>query len=372
MDLGFTEEQEAVREAVQQIMEGPASQETLIRIQFNETGFVPEIWEALIEGGWTGIAVPDEFGGTGASLSEAAVVFEEFGAGPLPQIFAVALSISPLLVLELGTDEQKADLLGRMVEGEIRATVAVNERGSSWAARDLQTVLTPTAGGFTLSGEKMNVLDALGATHAFVAARRADTGELAIVLVDLSAPGVQAERLDGFTSWENRLVLDGVAIDASAVLGEGDAREGFDRATLQAVPLIASYQVGSAHAAYKLALEYSRTRVQFGQLIGRFQRVQDHVIEAINAVDSARWLTYELVWRMENDKPGIRAAQHVTKWVTAESHWTACIFSHETHAGVGADMQYGLAKHTYLSHSLLHLLGSPAQHREQFAEAMGW
>jgi alkylation response protein AidB-like acyl-CoA dehydrogenase len=374
MDLGLSEEQRYLRDSVRQIMRGDASQDKLLALQTAPTGYVPAIWDRLREGGWLGILVPEQYGGTGASLSEAAVVFEEFGSGPLPQLYITATSISPMLVLELGTPAQRERILPSIANGGLRITAAVPEREASWAATHLTTTLTKTADGYRLDGEKMHVPDALGATHALVAARDADTGHAIVALIDLATTGATIELLDGFTSWECRVALTGVSVAEEDVLGEAgtDALPGIRRAMKRAIPMLCAYQVGSAQAAFDMTLNHSRTRVQFGQPIGRFQRVQDHVIDVINHVDSARWLTYEAIWKVENQKPGVDGALHLAKSVVAQSHWDACNASHEVHAGIGADMQYGLAKHTYLSHALYHFLGSPAWHREQLAQALAW
>src|SRR4029453_9041193 len=95
-------------------------------------------------------------------------------------------------------------------------------------------------------------------------------------------------------------------------------------------------------------------RVQFGKPIGTFQRVQDHIIDLANNMDSARWTTYFALNRLDLQGHGAlpRAEIHTAKAVTAEGHYLACTSSHEVHAGIGSDLQYGLAVHTFASRSL--------------------
>jgi alkylation response protein AidB-like acyl-CoA dehydrogenase len=372
MDLDFTPEQDQYRDGIRRLLQGEADDALLIDLQDKHTGYVPGLWDALSEGGWHGVVIPEEFGSFGLGLGDSCVVFEEYGAGPLPHLYFTCAGVSPWFVMEAASADQKQRLLPRLADGSLRVTVAIAEVEASWTGAPVATRLTGQGGKLMLNGEKMYVPDALGATHALVSAQ-SDAG-IALVLADLAAPGVSRELLPGFTSWETRVLLENVEVDAEQVLGglETDAASAIMRAINRAIPGLAAYQVGSSQTVFAMALEHSRTRVQFGQPVGRFQRVQDHIVDLVNHLDSARWLTYETIWRIENGKPGIETALHSLKALAADSHWEACNCSHEVHAGIGADMKYGLAKHTYLSHTLFHFLGSPSWHRERVAETLGW
>jgi alkylation response protein AidB-like acyl-CoA dehydrogenase len=121
---------------------------------------------------------------------------------------------------------------------------------------------------------------------------------------------------------------------------------------------------------FDLSVTYSRERSQFGQTIGRFQRVQDHIIHIVNYLDAARWTTYEALWKLDS---GIDAASsvHMAKSVASESYMRACDFGHEVHAGIGVMREYGLTLHTKMSRSLYHCLGSPKDHRRRLEHALG-
>src|SRR5207248_2045260 len=98
-----------------------------------------------------------------------------------------------------------------------------------------------------------------------------------------------------FLSWQGELVLENVEVGLEQLLG-GAERAGWaalERALEQAWPILSAYQVGGAQAVFDLSVAYSQERVQFGVPIGRFQRVQDHIINILNHLDGARWTTYE-------------------------------------------------------------------------------
>ena len=118
-----------------------------------------------------------------------------------------------------------------------------------------------------------------------------------------------------------------------------------------------------------MSVAYSQTRVQFGVPIGRFQRVQDHIIRLTNHLDSARWTTYEALAKLDSGSDA-RAAVHLAKAVTGEAYLEACNAAHEVHAGVGSAHEYGLTPHTQMSRSLFHQLGDPKWHKRRMADAL--
>jgi alkylation response protein AidB-like acyl-CoA dehydrogenase len=194
-----------------------------------------------------------------------------------------------------------------------------------------------------------------------------------MLLVDARAPGVVVRTLPGWMGQVDEVRFDHVQVPADAVLGgaEGHGWGMLEAAALEAIPVLCAYQVGSCQAVFEMAVAYSRTRVQFGQPIGRFQRVQDHIIEMVTELDAARWTTYEALWKLDTGRPAA-ASVHLAKAVTSEAHLKVCDKAHEVHAGVGIMREYGLTLHTQRSRTLYHLLGDARYHRRRLAEALGW
>lgn len=374
MDLSLSDEQEQLRTVVRDAMASLANNELLVAQQDKDTGYVARAWDQLCRAGLLALSIPENYGGAGASLSDAAVAMEQFGRGPLPQLYLVHATLIPFLFLGTADEAQKQYWLPQVAEGRVRITAALTEQNYGWTRQDIETELRTTSGGLRLSGQKVFVPDAAGATHALVSARISGTDRTTLVIVDLSQAGVGVEPIEGFVSWQSKLTFDGVSISAENVLGsrDQDAWPGIEAAVNQTIPLLCAFQVGSCQSVFDMSLEHSRTRIQFGQPIGRFQRVQDHVIELINNLDAARWSTYETIWKRENAPAQSQVALHLTKSIVSESHWEACNWAHEVHAGLGTDLQYGLAKHTHMSRNLYHFLGEPHWHRERMAAALGW
>lgn len=120
-----------------------------------------------------------------------------------------------------------------------------------------------------------------------------------------------------------------------------------------------------------MSVQYANTRHQFGVPIGKFQRVQDHVIRILNAADVIRWMTYQAAWKLDTGQEALADA-HMTAAVAAEQFFEAANAAHEVHAGIGTDPKFGLVAYTVASRSLYEHLGPPAWHRDRMAESTDW
>jgi len=226
---------------------------------------------------------------------------------------------------------------------------------------------------YVLNGTKLFVSDAVSATHLIVAVRTGeDDGAISLLIVDKTTPGIAARILPGFLSWQGEVSFTDVEVPSSNLLGtENTGWIAIERMLVQALPVLSAYEVGGSQAVFDMSVAYSNTRFQFGVPIGRFQRVQDHIIRLVNHLDSARWTTYQALWKLETGQPA-RGDVHMAKAVASEAYFEACNAAHEVHAGVGSDRAYGLTAHTQMSRTLFHFLGDPKWHKRRMADALAW
>jgi alkylation response protein AidB-like acyl-CoA dehydrogenase len=378
MDLGLTEAQEILKTTAANFIQQEYPKETLIALETTPTGMTPELFRTVAELGWLGILIPEAYGGEGRSCTDAAVLFEELGRGPVPGPYFSSGVLGALTVLHGGTEAQKHDLLPRVARGDCVLSLAVTEPHYGWRPETVQMRASLQRDSYTLNGVKLFVHDAQAATHLLCAVRTAPPSNgassgITLLLIDTTAPGVTIRTLPGWMSQVAEVRFTNVQVPATAVLGdtEGQGWEALEAAALQAIPILCAYQVGSCQTVFDMAVAYSRTRVQFGQPIGRFQRVQDHIITIVNHLDAARWTTYEALWKLDTGRPAA-ASVHLAKAVTSEAYLKVCDSGHEVHAGVGVIREYGLTLHTQRSRTLYHLLGDPRYHRRCLADALGW
>jgi alkylation response protein AidB-like acyl-CoA dehydrogenase len=371
MDLSLTPEQEMLKAAARRFVQQEYPKATLLAIAAAGQAVPSVPWRKLAATGWLGILVPQAHRGDGGSFTDAAVLFEELGRGPVPGPHLSSGVLAALTVLEGGTEDQKREWLPRLASGELALVPAVTENDYTWAEEDVRLAARREGDSLRLNGAKVYVFDAAAASHFLCAARSDEDGEVGLVVVPADAPGVTVRPLPGFAWNLAEVRLEDVTVDGSALLGGSFAGgwAALQRAVARTIPLLCAYQVGASQAVFEMSVEYSRTRVQFGTPIGRFQRVQDHIINLVNHLDAARWTTYEALWKLDTGQPA-EGSIHLAKAVASEGYYQACNYAHEVHAGVGSMTEYGLTLHTTASRTLYHYLGDPRYHRRKLADAL--
>ncbi len=371
MDLALTEEQEMLKAAVRRFVDTEYPKDVLLEMSATGQTAPSAPWSKLTATGWLGIIIPAEYGGEGGSFTDAGVLFEELGRGPVPGPHFSSGVLGALAILEAGTEEQKRAILPDVAAGRRTIALAVTEADYQWDEADVQTVAVADGDGYRISGSKVFVFDAAATTDLICAVRTENRQHVGLALVPADAPGVSIRRLEGFAWNLSEVRLDGVQVARSAVLGGRFAGgwAALERAVAAAIPLLCAYQVGGSQQVYEMSVDYSRTRIQFGTPIGRFQRVQDHIINLVNELDAARWTTYEALWKLDTERAAADSI-HLAKAVSSVAYYNACNHAHEVHAGVGSTTEYGLTLHTTASRTLYQFLGDPKYHRRRLADAL--
>lgn len=374
MDLSLNAKEEALKKEARRFMEKEAPKEILLELEKTETGITPELWNKVVQTGWLGTLIPESYGGKGGTLTSAGVLLEELGRGPLPGPFFSSGILGSLVLLQAGSEEQKKKVLPAIARGEDIFCLALAEEEYGWTPESIRTTAAAAQGDFILEGTKLFVRDAGAATHIICAARSGEGAEegISLFVVAKRTKGVAVRPLPGFMGWVYEVNFEKVKIPGSALLGrKGTAWPPLKAAVEKAVPLLCAYQVGGCQAVFEMSVARSQTREQFGTPIGRFQRIQDHIIEIVNQLDAARWTTYEALWKLDTGKPAGESV-HMAKAVTSEAYFQACTLAHHVHGGIGYSESFGLTLHTKMSRALYHQLGDPRHHRRQLAGLLGW
>lgn len=370
MDLTLTEQQKMLQATMNELRNRDYTKETLVAI---DAGKEPALghWQSLASTGILGSLIPEEFGGAGASLADTAVIYEELGRGPVPGPHFSSGVLAALVLLEGGTDTQKRTLLPGIASGERIFALAITEEDYGWGPEFIQTLARTRGTDVLIDGTKLFVHDATDATDLIVATRL-ETGSIGLVHMDKHARGVATRALPGFATGLSEVTLLQALVSKSSIISSmEDGWDVLERAMRKATLILSAYQVGGLSQVFDMSLLYSQTRRQFQQPIGRFQRVQDHVIDVVNYLDAARWTTYEALWKADEAREGAIEAMHTAATTASESYYYGCNSAHDVHAGMGIVREYGLTLHTKMSRTLYHYLGSPRYHRKRLAHAMG-
>ena len=190
--------------------------------------------------------------------------------------------------------------------------------------------------------------------------------------VDRTAPGVSVRVMDGWIGPKAcEINFENVSVDSADVLGKpGSAWSSIEYAMDRATAVLCAFMAGGTQAVYDMTREYSQTRIAFGVPIGTFQRVQDHAIDALTDADSAKWTAYEALWQLDEDMPDAPVGVSTAKSVASLGFPRACDAAHHVHAGIGADLDYGLTQYTKRARTLQHYLGDHAYHKARIANLL--
>ncbi len=344
MELGFTQEQEILREMVRGVCAEYAPLDVVRQIEDDPTGFPPDLWKQIGELGLCGVLIPEELGGSGQSLLEAAIVAEEFGRGLAPSPWFVSSALGGTALLAAGSEAQRAEWLPRIAAGQTIFTPAWLEPKGGFGPQGVQLRAEADADGVRLSGTKLHTLFARAATRLLVLAR-GGSGELDIdlLLVDPGAPGVELTQLFSLASdTQYRVDLQGVSVSASERIGSrGSGWATWDRVMHQGAVLAAAEAIGGAARALELTVEYAKERVQFDKPLGAFQAISHYLADAVTTVEGGQTLVYEAAWAGANGKPMERLAP-MAKLFACQTYRDVTAMCQQVWGGVGFSVEYDI------------------------------
>jgi alkylation response protein AidB-like acyl-CoA dehydrogenase len=325
MDFTFSDDQDALRDAVRSFLTQEAPGSYVRAMADDERGFTDTLWRAISEMGWPGLLVPEEHGGLGLGLVDMDVVMEEMGRLPFPGPFFSSAVLATLAARRLDA----ADLLGPLASGTLRGTVALEEAGHGDPVDRVRTRARRKGATWVLNGSKPLVLDGHTADWAIVVARV----EEGLGSFLLQAPAAAAVPTLDPTRKAARLVLEDTA--AEPLGPAGDHTQLWRRVVDDAAVMLAAELVGACDAAVELAVEYAKVRVQFDRPIASFQAIRHKAVDMLHRLELARVGTHYAAWTSDVDDPARERAAAMAKGFVGEAAVFVSGEDIQIHGGVG-------------------------------------
>lgn len=288
--------------------------------------FPPWIWQRLAEQGYTGIAVPEEYGGSGGDFLMAALVARALGRGNggIAMSFGAHLNLCTHNILRNGTSAQKEKYLPRLVSTEFIGGLALTEPNAGSDAMGIQLSARETPGGYLLNGTKVFITNGPIANLLIVYAKtKPEAGSRGITafIFETSTPGFHVarklEKLGMHGSPTGELVFENAFVPEENVLGK--VHEGF-KVVMSGLDLERAYfavsMVGGLEAALEVSLKYAKEREQFGQPIANFQLIQAKLADMYTDLEAARLMAHRCMWLAQQ-------GQRVSKEAAAALLFTA-------------------------------------------------
>jgi len=374
MALVLTEEQSMLRDSARGLIsdKAPVSHLRQLRDAKDATGFSRDLWKAFAEMGFSGLLVPENFGGSGLGCVEAGVVMEEIGRTLMPSPFLATSVLAASALSRGGSEAQKAAHLPRISDGSLLAALAIDE-GAKHRPLQINLQAVRSGNGFRLNGAKAFVVDGHTADLLIVAARSGGSaGErngVTLFLVDPKAKGIAIERTAMVDSHNAaRIEFSNVEVNADHVLGEVDQGAALLEGVLNiGRGAVASEMVGLSEEVFGRTVTYLRERKQFGKLIGEFQALQHRAAQLYIDIEITRAAVLKALQTLDGDFDKAGAAVAVAKARAGSTATLAVQEGVQMHGGMGMTDQFDIGFFMKRARVCQELFGDSNFHADQLA-----
>jgi len=357
VNFGLSDEQELLQETVRGFVSNECSPQRLREIFEGQDGFDPALWRGMMEMGLGGLMVPELYGGASLELIDLALVAEVLGEGAVPGPF-LAHSLATLALVLGGSPEQKEKWLPRLAAGDALGTVALGEEGEAWEP----SAWSASLGAGQISGEKAYV--PYGDRADLIIAGVAGGG---LVAVARESSGLKLEPVNGVdrTRRLSRVTFQSAPCEVLPEPASARLRDA-------GLVLLAADAFGGATKLIAMAVEYAKTREQFGQPIAQFQAVKHKLADMTLEIEPGRGLYWYAAHAFDRIPEAAERAAAMAKAHLTDRFMQIARDAVEVHGGIGftweSDVQIWF-KRAMFDRTFL---GSPVHHRARAAGLADW
>jgi alkylation response protein AidB-like acyl-CoA dehydrogenase len=368
VQLDFTDDQEALRDAVRDVLAKECTTavvrghiERVTAGKPSSTG--EEIWQTAVGLDWPALCVPEEHGGVGLGVVELALLAEELGRviAPGPLAPTVCGYVPALRAADAH------DALGAVAAGEVRGAVALADGGGAFAPGTVAATATAEGDGWVLAGTKRVIIGGGEADELAVVVRTGD--DLALAVVPASDAHLETVRALDPTRTVVHVGLDGVRIPGDRLHRCGEAA--LVAAAEEIAVADAMELVGTCQTIFDTNLRYAKERVQFGVVIGTFQAIKHKLANMFVALERARAVGLFAAATIEEDDPRRASAAAMAKAAAAECSRLVAQDGIQLLGGIGYTWEHDQQMFVKRAKAAESVHGTAAEHRARVAELLG-
>ncbi|MDA1299608.1 MAG: acyl-CoA/acyl-ACP dehydrogenase [Proteobacteria bacterium] len=376
MPLVLNEEQSMLKDAAKDFCTNntPITQMRKLRDEKNELGFDKQTWQQMVELGWAGITIPEDFGGLGFGYMGMGVVMEECGR---------TLTCSPLLatavlgagaIVEGGSDDLKSDLLPKVAGGELLLALALEEtpHHNPYGAN---TSAEKSGSGYKVTGSKKFVLDGHVADKIVVVARSSgsagDRDGLTLVLVDREGSGVKVTRTIMADS-RNAANIEFDGAEGVLLGAEGKGADVLDKVLDAGRIVLAAEMLGGLQECFERTVEYLKVREQFGVPIGSFQALKHRAAQMFCEVELSKSVVLDALSALDEGREDLAEMASLAKARLNDTYNLVSSEGVQMHGGIGMTDEYEIGFFLKRSRVCEHTFGNSAFHRDRYGVLQGY
>ena len=375
MDFQPSDDQRLLAESVNRLLADTYSFAQRKTYLAQPEGWSPAIWGKFAELGLLGLPFAEEYGGFGGGAQEVMLVMQAFGRVLVLEPFLSTVVLAGTAVRTAGTAEQKRAILPAIAEGTLKLAFAHSERQARYDLTDVVTTAKRSGSGWVLDGSKSVVSHGDSADRLVISARTAgdryDADGITLFLVDASTDGLARRGYN--TRDETRaadIALSNVRVSDADVLGAVGQGLAIVETVIEAgIAATAAETVGAMEAMNEMTLEYSKTRVQFGQPIGSYQVVQHRLADMFMSQEQGRSMAMLATMMVDHDDPAERAHNMaMAKVGVAQAGRYVSQSAVQMHGGIGMTEEYAVGHYFRRCMVMERLFGDPAYYLQRLAD----
>jgi len=374
MNFSLSAEQQMLQDSISKFVQKDYDFDSRMALVKSEVGYSQDNWKLFAELGWLMVPFSESDGGLGGSAADLMVVMEELGKGIVIEPFLATTVLAGGAIAKAGTQAQKDTLLGGIMDGSLQLALAYAEPKSRYELAHVATTAKQNDQGYILNGHKAVVLNAAAAHKIIVAARTSgnvnDKAGISLFVVDAKSEGVatQAYRTqDGGRAAEVR--LENVLVSADQLLGtEGEALSVIESVLDRATLAICAEAVGAMEVIIQKTVEYTKTRVQFGVPIAKFQALQHRMADMFIEQQQAKSIVLMAAMKLDQDSADSAKAIAAMKSLVGRASRKVGQEAIQIHGGIGVTDELDVG-HYFKRMTMIELLfGNSDYQTQRFAE----
>ena len=379
MKLILSEEQQFLKDTAKNFARDrtPVTHFREMRDSENSQCWDDAIWKEMVELGWSGILVPEKFGGSEFGMAGISVIMQELGKTltPSPILSTSVLGVSTVDML--GSDEQKSNFLPKIVSGEVTTALAIDE-GNHHSSFDIEATANLEGDHWILNGRKVFVVDGASADVILIVARTSgkagESNGISVFATNKDANGLNISKISTADSRNYaNLEISDLELEQSALLGEQDlAGETIEKILDLGRIAISAEMLGNTEEAFEVTLNYLKERKQFGVQIGSFQALQHRAAKMFCEIELTKSAVIAAMHAADEDSNELERLSSLAKFQAGETLHLVSNEAIQMHGGIGVTDEYDIGFYLKRARVAEQIFGTSEYHQARYANISGF